>query len=445
MTRPTSNSPKWRADSAHLELHFVGSKYAQIAAIFAGLILVGAACLTNATYALKRAGDDQMMALILVAVAVAVSIILALSLTAAIRALGSRQLITAATCFAAFGLCAAFSISAALGSQSSVRVEAASAVAERDAARVRAQQALDRATAVLAALPASRPAGQVESDLSRLSMNLPADVDCGGWVSDKRRRTLCVERHGLEGELAIAERRVGLEDAAKDAREALDRLSGAGPSQANADAATIARFLLAAGYDVSPDRVGDWLTILAVALLELGGGLAFAVAGALRPSQPFHCSLQSKRAGGDGAQGAAPVSAVAADQAGRWGVPAIAAVNVSPKSVKSADAVPAAPAEAVRKSPRKLSQPSSVLYKPGRQKRVRPESCASQQLAADKIIRLVSASPDGTFRDGSVRGLAKLIDASRSTTHRALVGLVSAGVLAHAGDAIVLAAGRAAA
>jgi hypothetical protein len=284
-------------------------------------------------------------------------------------------------------------------------------------------------------------------------------VDCGGWVSDKRQRTLCVERHGLEGELAIAQRRVELEAAANDAREALDNLaSGAGPATANADAQTIARFAASLGYPIGADRVGDLLVILSVTLLELGGGLAFAVAGALRPSQPLECSLQGKQAGQGGALVAVPATADVEAQAERWGVPAIAAADVSPESpvavetapAASVELVPAATAKTARKAgtapKRKLSQPSNVHPKPRRQNRVRPVACESQAEAGERILKLVSSSPDGTLPATGVRGLAKLIDASRATTHRALVGLVSTGVLAHAGDAIVLAApGRAAA
>lgn len=425
-THPESRSKTWPG-------------FAQIAATLAGLTLVGAACMTNATYALKRAGDDVALQIILVAVAASVSVLLALSLTATIRALGSRQWTTAATCFSAFALCGVFSVSAALGSQSSVRVEAAASVAERNASLARAQSALDRATVDLAALPASRTIGEIDADLRKLAMRLPPQTDCLGWVNNKTQRTWCVDRHRLEGEHSIATRRMDLETAVKDARNALDKLTGAGPSQANSDAATISRFLSAAGYDVEPDRVADWLVVLSVLILECGGSAALVVASALAPvrgSQRLEHDPHDRRAGDAGVSASAPVAAVVDALAVSWRSTG-AAADVSPESVT---AVPIATA----KTPRQPSRSSNVRHQPGRKSGVVSKVSLPQEVVAAKVIELASRH-DGTV-PGSTRGLTRLIEgSSKSSVHRAIAALVASGTLMQAGDGALILASRAAA
>jgi hypothetical protein len=50
---------------------------------------------------------------------------------------------------------------------------------------------------------------------------------------------------------------------------------------ANSDAKALARYLSAAGLDVTPDRLNDLLVLLAVVMVEVGGGLSLAVGMAL--------------------------------------------------------------------------------------------------------------------------------------------------------------------
>lgn len=60
-------------------------------------------------------------------------------------------------------------------------------------------------------------------------------------------------------------------------------LAKLGPAKvANTDASAISNYLEVAGVQVSTDAINRWLALLAVALVEFGGGLAFAVSSVLR-------------------------------------------------------------------------------------------------------------------------------------------------------------------
>jgi hypothetical protein len=50
---------------------------------------------------------------------------------------------------------------------------------------------------------------------------------------------------------------------------------------ANSDARALARYLAAVGADVTPDRLNDLLVLLAVLMIEAGGGLSLAIGIAL--------------------------------------------------------------------------------------------------------------------------------------------------------------------
>ncbi len=82
-----------------------------------------------------------------------------------------------------------------------------------------------------------------------------------------------------EPELARAKRRAELE--AKIERAA-GELANTGPAKlANSDAVALAAYLSALGIETSADRVNKLLVLLAVLVIECGGGLALAVGMAL--------------------------------------------------------------------------------------------------------------------------------------------------------------------
>lgn len=289
-------------------------------AFAAAVVLSGASGSINVQYGFSK-GDTLAGSLTWAAVAGAVAVILALSVPALIRSIEARRWSAALMAGLALLLSATFSITAALGSASGARTNAASAELATTDARARAQAAHDRAQAeldgLIAAKPASELQGLIEATKAELA-KLPAGrsvAELEAAINAARRdpwRYGCAAVNGslavscpkLDGELARARNRermaaklTGLvEDAGKAtdrvteqravARTALDRaaaeLAGLRPAKvANSDAVALARYLTALGADITPQRLNDLLVLLSVLMLELGGSAAIAIGMAL--------------------------------------------------------------------------------------------------------------------------------------------------------------------
>jgi hypothetical protein len=111
-----------------------------------------------------------------------------------------------------------------------------------------------------------------------------------GIAWERQRLTSKIEEFGKEA--MRAERRVGEQrEKLKAAMEsAAAELAKAGPVRvANSDAVALAAYLQALGLDIQADRVNKLLALLAVLVIECGGGLSLAVAMGL--STPIGQSL----------------------------------------------------------------------------------------------------------------------------------------------------------
>jgi len=105
-----------------------------------------------------------------------------------------------------------------------------------------------------------------------------AKPQCRVRVDSNGRQTVCAKPSGLLAELGRAHRRAELQDKVDSANTALNT----GPvRQANSDANALGRYLSAVGLAVEPARLNDLLTLLAVVMIEAGGGLALALGLAL--------------------------------------------------------------------------------------------------------------------------------------------------------------------
>jgi hypothetical protein len=173
-------------------------------------------------------------------------------------------------------LAGAYSVTAALGSAAGGRANAATTETATADARKKSQDAYDAAKAELATLKPARPVAELEAIVAR---NPEAGGRCA-FVNGSM-RTVCPP-HPLAPELARAKRRAELE--AKVEREAA-KLASTGPArQANSDAQTLARYLGALGANTTPEHLNDLLVLLAVLMIEAGGGLSLALGMALSGS-----------------------------------------------------------------------------------------------------------------------------------------------------------------
>jgi hypothetical protein len=242
------------------------------AAYFSAAIFTGASGTINVTYGWQK-GGDLAGSLTWATVAAAVAIVFALSWPALIRSLEARRWSAALVALVALVLAGSYSVTAALGSAAGGRANATTTETATTDARKKAQDAYDAAKAELSTLKPARPVAELEAIIAR---NPEAGGRCA-FVNGSM-RTVCPP-HPLAPELARAKRRAELE--AKIESEAA-KLASTGPAkQANSDARTLARYLQALGVNTTPEHLNDLLVLLAVLMIEAGGGLSLALGMAL--------------------------------------------------------------------------------------------------------------------------------------------------------------------
>lgn len=299
-----------------------GSLWPARLAYVAAAIFSLASGLTNITYGWSK-GADTASSVVWAAVSIGVSIVFAASWPALIRSIDTKQWTRAAMAFVALLLTGTYSVSAALGSAMGGRASAA--LEEKDAGdrKVRAQAAYDTAQAELTTLTTAKPATELQTLIDSAKAELAklpptrnvAEIDAliRGAAMNPRASHGCTAMNGslrmscpkLEGEKARAAQRDRLttsiatwtkEIGEADQRRAEQRektkaamdkaaaeLAKTGPAKqiANSDAKALATYLSKLGFDVDAERVNGWLVLLAVLVIECGGGLSLAVGMAL--------------------------------------------------------------------------------------------------------------------------------------------------------------------
>ena len=123
--------------------------------------------------------------------------------------------------------------------------------------------------------------------MARLALSCPK-LD-GELARARQRERLGAKIASLLEDAGRAEQRVQEQRTA--ARAAMDKASGELASiqparVANSDAKALTRYLGALGLEVSPDRLNDLLVLLAVVMIEAGGGLSLAIGMALPGARP---------------------------------------------------------------------------------------------------------------------------------------------------------------
>jgi hypothetical protein len=242
------------------------------AAYFSAAVFIGASGTTNVLYGWQK-GTNLPTSLVWAGVAGAVAVIFAISWPALIRSLEARRWSAALISLLALVLAGTYSVTAALGSAAGGRTNAATQETAVTDVRAKAQAAYDTAKAELATLKPARPVAELEAIIGR---NPEAGGRCA-FVNGSL-RTVCPP-HPLAPELARAKRRAELE--AKVESEA-SKLATTGPAKiANSDAKALAQYVAAIGFEVTADRLNDLLVLLAVMMIEAGGGLSLALGLAL--------------------------------------------------------------------------------------------------------------------------------------------------------------------
>jgi hypothetical protein len=207
-------------------------------------------------------------------------------------------------------------VTAALGSAAGGRANAAATETATTDARAKAQAAYDAAKADLDASALAKPAAEIQIQIEAARSELvklpstrtiaelealmrracPSAAALNGQVKTRcpkydvelarawERQRLASKITDLSKDAERAEQR--LADRRDRAQRALDKASEAlatiQPARiANSDAKALTRYLGALGLEIGPDRLADLLVLLAVVMIEVGGGLSLAVGMAL--------------------------------------------------------------------------------------------------------------------------------------------------------------------
>jgi hypothetical protein len=256
MAIPTTTASPWPARAAY----------------FSASIFTAASTGTNVIYGWHK-GVDTASSLVWASVALAVAVVFALSWPALMRCIEARCWSVALVSFIALVLAGAYSVTAALGSASGGRANASSVETATIDARTKAQTAYDGTKVELDALKPSRPVAELEALIGATK------PQCRIVVTTGTRTTVCAKPAALIAELARAKRR---EELTTRMDRLVSELATSPPArEANSDAKALTRYLQAAGLHVEADRLNDLLVLLAVLMIEAGGGLSLTIAMAL--------------------------------------------------------------------------------------------------------------------------------------------------------------------
>lgn len=200
-----------------------------------------------------------------------------------------------------------------------------------------------------------------------------------------------------------------------DAATLRARLATASPVAAASDpgAAALASYLGTFGLSLSAGLVSEWMVLIGVIALELGSALAVVL---VRAAGASHSSASPRTA-----RQAASVDRQAVD--GRERAPASKALDPAKSGV-------GANSGTRRQSTRTASGLVST-------RRLGPATVVTKAAAQAALVNTLK-SHGGKVEGMSVRGLASLIGATKSTAHNAIAALIAAGTVARIGGELVL-------
>jgi uncharacterized membrane protein len=272
-------------------LHVGSSHVPSTLAVAAAVIFTLASAATNLFYGINK-GIDLPSSIVWGSVAVAASIGLALAPSAFFLTLAGKRYTAAATALVAALVFGAYSVTAALGSASGGRMTAATEADEISQARARHQAAYDTAKGELEGLPNALPAAELQAEIAAIDALPGILIDgepCGGTHNGRVTKEWCPKRAELIAEQARAERREALQKNLNEAAAMLDKLPKS--KVVNTDAVALSGYLTAVGHPLSTDALNKLLVILAVLVIEFGGGLSLALAMGLRSDVSGHTTV----------------------------------------------------------------------------------------------------------------------------------------------------------
>jgi hypothetical protein len=379
-------------------------------AYLSAVAFITASSITNVAYGYGK-GDTLVTSLVWAIVAGAVAAVQALSWPAMIRSIDGKRWSAALVALAALTLSGTYSVVAALGSAAGGRLNSATAEQATGDARIKAQAAYDRAQADLDALAAAKPGGELQAQIEAARADLAkipaaravAELEAlqrgasqrgcqAGTALKGQLKTKCPD-YSVETARAWERQRFAnkITELTKDAERAEQRhgerrdraqatmdkaaaeLASVRPAKvANSDSKALARYLAATGLEITPDRLNDLLVLLAVLMIETGGGLSLAVGMALSGPAGERTAAPSDSPAGHSDQRRTPPAATLTgfpDSPAKVSGPAVTSRTVRPAVASGGEAsdvvawlaASGGRAEGVRRMAEALGRPRSTV------------------------------------------------------------------------------------
>jgi hypothetical protein len=366
----------------------------QVLAITSATLFIGASTAIGAVFGYQLGAKyGPEFGFILATAAIAGELSKPIAVHATFTALSRWHIGKALACAVLALVCITYSLAAELGLSATMRGDAAASRANQGIAAQDARAKRDRAIAELGQVAPARSAGELAPALSAKTASLRGEP-CGPDAS-KPARAICGDLATLEAEAARSVRR--------------DKLQAI--VQADPLASTVAALAGMLGRPMSVEAVAPWLALLLPVLIEIGSSLGLVLVAAVSPNA------------GTPTQSQLPRLAVALDG-----------------DLKSAGVVVAQPIRAPVAAPAKAlaaTVQADANQKPKRTRRPKPKPLPRQAKVAVEAKVLDTLRTDGKA-PASVRGLAALIGAPKSSVHVAILSLAASGMIERCGDVLTL-------
>jgi hypothetical protein len=278
------------------------------------------------------------------------------------------------------------------------------------------REAVKAARAELATIAPARTIEEAKADVAKLLAAYPKAGDCKSPTANASARYVCPKVAALVGEQARAKRRAELQSVI-DKATTTTTTTGTAVKSADPGSAALATYLAGTGLTVSASTLADYLTLAPVLALEVGAALSGVLVQSVGGGQHLPMSKGAPRTETAPEPRREPVDTRA---------PA-PAPKTPPREKAAVDANSAARRKPTRVAPGRVST-----------RRLGNAAVATKAGASAAIVDTLR-DRGGRIENASVRGLASLINATKSNVHNALMALVAAGVVARvAGGGLVL-------
>ena len=271
----------------------------------------------------------------------------------------------------------------------------------------------ERIEVELAKLSNARPSATIRAEVAGILAD-PRLGDCRYMAYSQRAKAVCPRVNALRAELGSAERRDKLEG---DLASLPTSPATAAPAAREADpgAHALSVYLSSVGVVVPASTLTHWLTIVPVLALELGAALSMllvqSVSGGQRPAPP----MQTEAA----APPTKPVDRQTPASTPELQQPGTATVDINSPATRP-------PRKRARTATERLAN-----------RRLGPVTTLTKAAAQAALVDTLK-SHGGQVGGTSVRRLASLIGATKSTAHNAIAALIAAGTVARIGGELVL-------